>query len=147
MDNDRSQALKSQPVDGLVTANINHPIGNFTSENIQFHDFPEGNFIDAKSNQGQRLMSFHLAKDIQPGSYDVAQEKGKVQVYYYHALGPNPWTYQPSSGKLRIWKIDLEHRHITATFSFTSHKVPKGEEPLKVTQGELNLPGLEPIID
>jgi hypothetical protein len=147
MDNDRSQALKSQPVDGLVTANINHPIGNFTSENIQFHDFPEGIFIDAKSNQGQRLMSFHLAKDIQPGSYDVAQEKGKVQVYYYHALGPNPWTYQPSSGKLRIRKIDLEHRHITATFSFTSHKVPKGEEPLKVTQGELNLPGLKPIID
>jgi len=147
MDNDRSQALKSQPAKGVVTANINDPIGNFTSEDIQLHDFSEGIFIDAKSNQGQRLMSFHLAKDIQPGSYDVAQEKGKVQVYYYHALGPNPWTYQPSSGKLHLTKIDLEHRHLTATFAFTSHKVPKGEEPLKVTQGELNLTGPKPIID
>ncbi|WP_321861771.1 hypothetical protein MOQ67_24835 [Pseudomonas sp. LY-1] len=141
MDNDRSRALKSQPADGLVTANINDPIGNFTSEDIQFHEFPEAIFIDAKSNQGQRLMSFQLANDIQPGTYDVAQEKSKVQVYYYHALGPTPWTYQPSSGELHLTVIDPEHRHVTATFSFTSLRVPEGEEPLEVTQGELNLTG------
>ena len=141
MDNGRSQPLKTLEVKGSITASLNHSVGNFKADNIQLHEFPEAVYIDAKSDQGLRMISFQLAKDIRPDVYDLAQENGPVQVYYYNGVGSTPWTYLPDSGKLHLTEINLKLGRVTATFSFTSLRVPKGEEPLKVTQGKLNLTG------
>lgn len=139
MTNDRSKALKSLPVNGSVTAQISHSTGEFKSADIQLHDFPEAVYIDARISAEHRMISFEFAKGTPPGTYDLAENKGKVKVSYYLAQGPMPWTYQPSTGTLSLTEFNVEDQQVTATFSFTSEEVPPGEDPLQVTQGKLKI--------
>lgn len=140
MDNDRSKALKSRPVKGSVAAHFNR-FGDFKSDSIHFHHFPEGIFVDARMSVDQRLITFYFANDTLPGTYDVAAENSTVQVYYYNSKGPTPWTYKPSTGTLILTELDVANLRCQATFYFTATDVPNGEEPLHVTQGALETLG------